>query len=151
MVGFFRKMVEYVFGRGGKGAEAIRYIIVGALTTFVNLALFALMTQVINIEVTISNLTSISISILFAYVANKLVVFRQRSGSFAALAFEFIAFIGSRLFTMALDVGIVYVFYYILERDALFGKAVAAVLVVIANYIISKVIVFRKPRKNDNK
>ena len=138
-----RRLMEYILGRG-LGAESIRYIIVGAMTTLVNFSLFELMTFVIGIDVTVSNVTSISVSIIFAYVANKLVVFRMRSGSFATLVFEFIKFVGSRLFTMALEVGAVLLFFNMLGYDARLGKVAAQVLVVIANYVISKVIVFRR-------
>jgi len=143
MIDKLQKVIKFLFSRG-IGAETIRYIIVGALTTFINFAVFTLMTRVLGIEVNISNVTSIAISILFAYIANKFVVFRRRSGSIAGLAAEFAKFVGSRLFTMALEVGVVHVFYYILGYDALIGKVSANVLVIIANYIISKAIVFRK-------
>ena len=142
MIEAIRKITEYVFGKT-IGAETIRYVFVGALTTFVNFSLFTVMTFALGIEVTVSNVTSISVSILFAYAANKLIVFRRRSSTFKELAFEFAKFVGSRLFTMALEVAVVHIFFYILGYEALLGKATANVLVVIANYIISKVIVFR--------
>ena len=148
MIKKIHKAVGYVFGKSN-GAEGIRYVIVGALTTVANFAIFSLMTLILGIEVTLSNVISIFISILLAYVSNKLIVFRRQSGSFAELAFEFMKFVGSRLFTMAMEVGIVHVFYYTLGHDALLGKVIATVFVVVSNYIISKAIVFRKPKKTD--
>ena len=142
MIEAVRKLVEYVFGKT-VGAETIRYIFVGGLTTLVNFGLFTLLTRIFHIEVTASNLFSISVSIIFAYITNKLIVFRHQSSSFAGLSLEFLKFVGSRLFTMALEVGIVHVFFYTFGYDALLGKVLANVLVVIANYIISKLVVFR--------
>ena len=142
MVARVRKLIERFVG-GGLGGETVRYVIVGALTTLVNFGLFELMHVIIGIDVTVSNVTSISVSILFAYVANKLVVFKRRSGSAPALAFEFFKFVGSRLFTMALEVGAVALFYGVLGFDARFGKIAAQAIVIVANYAISKVIVFR--------
>ena len=138
-----RKLTKYALGKE-LGSETVRYIIVGALTTLVNFGLFELMHNIMSIDVTVSNVTSISVSILFAYAANKLVVFRRRSDSAYALALEFFKFVGSRLFTMALEVGVVALFYNILGYDARLGKITAQVLVIVANYIISKAIVFRK-------
>ena len=142
MVSWIRKIIKYVLGKD-IGSETIRYIIVGGLTTLVNYGLFELMHGIMKIDVTVSNVTSISVSVLFAYAANKLVVFRRHSDSFSALVIEFCKFVGSRLFTMALEIGAVYLFFNILGMDARLGKIVAQVIVIIVNYIISKAIVFR--------
>jgi putative flippase GtrA len=131
-----------VFGED-PGGEKIRYLIVGGLTTLVNFSIFVLMHELCGIDETISNLVSIPASILFAYIANKLVVFRQQSESIKYLALEFIKFVGSRLFTMALEVGIVFLFSNVLEWNATLGKVIAMIVVIILNYVISKVIVFR--------
>ena len=146
-----RKAVAYILGKSA-GAERVRYIFVGGLTTFVNFALFILMERAFGVDAVISTVTSTSASILFAYAANKLIVFRQRSGTASALVFEFVKFIGSRLLTLLLDAVIVYAFDRLLahalgQNAALLGKVVANVLVIIVNYITSKLIVFRsKPQ-----
>ena len=146
MIAFIRKIIKYVFGKA-PGGETIRYLIAGVLTTLVNYGLFELMHGIIEIDVTVSNVMSISVSIIFAYVVNKLLVFRQHSDSAGALALEFFKFAGSRLFTMALEVGAVALFYNVLGLDARLGKISAQVLVIIANYIISKTLVFRNSTK----
>jgi len=141
------RVIEYVRGKSAS-AESIRYIIVGALTTLVNYGLFELLHGLLEIDVTISNVTSISVSIIFAYFTNKYFVFKRHSDSFSALAVEFIKFVGSRLFTMALEVGVVLLIHNVMGHDARIGKILAQVLVVIANYIISKLIVFRGGSKS---
>ena len=135
----------------GVGAESIRYIVAGVLTTLVNYGLFELLNSIIGIDVTISNVTSISVSILFAYVVNKLIVFRWHSNSLSALALEFLKFIGSRLFTMALEIGIVLLFHNFLGYSARLCKAAALVLVIISNYFLSKLLVFSSSDKTDRK
>ena len=150
MIDLARRIIKYVFGKD-PGGEAIRYIIVGGLTTLVNFGLFTLMYEVAGIDANISNIISISVSILFAYVTNKLFVFKQRTDTFNALAIEFFKFTGSRLFTMALEIGIVALFNDILHWNATLGKAISQVFVIIANYFISKLIVFRKSNKNGGK
>jgi len=137
-----RKIVKYIFGKD-LGGETIRYLIVGALTTFVNYGLFELLHSLIGLGVTVSNVTSIAASVIFAYIANKLVVFMKRSGTFNELALEFFKFVGSRLFTIALEIGMVELFDKVLGADARLGKIISLVLVVIANYFISKLIVFK--------
>ena len=143
MTELMRKLVKFLFGKD-LGSETIRYLAVGAITTVVNFAVFTLLYQAIKLNVTVSNVISISVAIVFAYAANKLVVFRRRSDSLAELALEFCKFVGSRLFTMALEVGAVELFYGALGLDARLGKLSAQAIVVIVNYLISKLIVFRK-------
>ena len=140
------KIIKRVIGRisgKGVGEETVRYLITGALTTIVNFCLFALMTKLLGMGITVSNVIAISAAILFAYVVNKLFVFNKRCESKIALAVEFTKFVGSRLFTMALEIGTVALFVYIFRQDELIGKAVSQVLVVIANYFISKLFVFK--------
>ena len=137
-----KRVIEHVRNNGLRG-EGLRYVIAGGLTTLINFGLFALLHEVLGIDDIISNVSSISASIIFAYVANKLGVFKRRTGSLRELALEFSKFIGSRLFTMALEVGLVWMFVRVLETSAMLGKSVSLVLVVILNYIISKLIVFR--------
>ena len=145
MAGKIRKIVEYVSGKG-IGGETVRYVIIGAMTTLINVGLFKLLWGIIGIDATVSNVTSISVSILFAYVANKLVVFRRRSDSVGDLLQEFAKFVGSRLFTMAFEIGALLLFFNLLGYDAFIVKIVVQVVVIVANYVISKAIVFRKTR-----
>jgi len=138
-----RRLIKFLFGKD-LGSETIRYLAAGAMTTLVNFGVFTLLYQAIGLKVTVSNVISISVAIVFAYIVNKLVVFRKRSDSFSAMALEFGKFVGSRLFTMALEVGAVEYFYNVLRLDARLGKISAQVIVVIVNYLISKLFVFQK-------
>lgn len=138
----FRRITGYITGKG-IGGETIRYVIVGGLTTLVNFGVFFILHEVLTIGANVSNVISISVSILFAYIANKLIVFKQHSTSFSELVLEFLKFVGSRLVTMALEIGIVAAFDAV-GWNATVGKAVSVVFVVIVNYFISKLLVFRK-------
>jgi len=138
----YHKIRDFILGKG-IGGETVRYLIVGGLTTLINFSLFVLLHELLDVDSTISNMISIPASIIFAYFANKLAVFRQRSESFRQLAYEFSKFVGSRLFTMALEVGVVYIFKITPGWNETAGKAISQVLVIIVNYIISKTLVFR--------
>lgn len=148
MLGLIRKITGFIREKA-PGGEAVRYIVVGVLTTLVNYCLFTLMTWILGIDVTVSNVTAIAVSILFAYVANKTIVFRRHSDTKSELALEFVKFVGSRLFTMAIEVGAVYLFVNVLGKNEQLGKLVAMALVVVLNYFISKLIVFRGANHND--
>ena len=147
--GLFQRIIDYIRGKGA-GAETVRYIIVGALTTLINYLLFELMYSILEADVTVSNVTSISVAVLFAYVVNKNVVFRRHSDSMAGLALEFLKFVGSRLITMALEFGGVYLFHSILGYNARLCKIASQVVVIITNYIIIKLLVFRNSDAADD-
>lgn len=138
------------FTRSTRG-ESIRYLFIGGCTTLVNFVLFALMTKLLHFEITVSNVTSIVTSILFAYIANKLFVFHSCCSSFVMLLLEFFKFVGSRLLTMAVEVGGLFFFVNVIGQDSLIGKAETLIVVIVGNYLISKYIVFRsKPGPTPN-
>ena len=124
-------------------SEGMRYLFIGGCTTLVNLVVFTVLCRLVHLDVNISNIISVAVSILFAYIANKLVVFRSHCNSFGELAAECARFIGARLATMVIEVGGVYVLYNIVHQDELIAKLETQVLVVIGNYFISRFIVFR--------
>lgn len=125
-------------------SEAFRYLVVGALTTLVNLVAFALFTEVCKWDVTLSNVLSIFISIMFAYVTNKLFVFQSHCDSLLALLVECAKFVGARLATMAIEVGGVFLTVNIIGQQPMIGKLETQVIVIVSNYFISKFFVFKR-------
>ena len=90
----------------------------------------------------ISNVISIVLSILFAYVTNKLFVFHSKTNSFKELLYEMGKFIGARIATLVIEVGGVWLAVSVIGQDKMIGKLETQVLVVIGNYFISKFLVF---------
>lgn len=123
--------------------EAIRYIIVGGLTTLVNLVVFSVLCKLMNVDVTISNIISVITAILFAYVTNKIFVFRSKTHGINELLSEASKFIGARLLTMIIEVGGVFLLVNIIGQDEFVGKLETQVIVLVGNYFISKFIVFK--------
>ena len=135
-----------------KHREALTYLIFGGLTTVVNIGLFMLLSAWTELGTGAANAIALVSSILFAYVTNKLWVFESRLGGWAAVK-EFGMFIACRATTGLLDQGIV-----VLGVDWLGAslgldgnpiwaggvKLFANVLVIIANYVFSKVWIFRR-------
>lgn len=124
-------------------SEGMRYLIIGGCTTLVNLVVYAVLCRVFHLNVNVSNIISIIISILFAYVTNKLIVFRSHCSSFGELAAECARFIGARLSTMAIEVGGVFLLYEVLHQNEMIAKLATQVIVIIGNYFISRFLVFR--------
>lgn len=128
-------------------SEAFRYLFIGGCTTLVNLIVFSVLTYGTVLGksdwgITVSNVISIVISILFAYVTNKMFVFRSKTDSFMTLLFEMGKFLGARLATLVIEVGGVWLAVSVIGQDKMIGKLETQVLVVIGNYFISKFLVF---------
>ena len=84
------------------------------------------------------------LSVLFAFVTNKLWVFESKSFKFKLFLTELCNFILCRLATGVLDLGIMFVGVDLLKGPAIVLKIVSNVIVIILNYIMSKVLVFKK-------
>ncbi|MDR1217259.1 MAG: GtrA family protein [Oscillospiraceae bacterium] len=132
--------------RGERFGELLRYAVIGVLTTLVGIGSLALTTDILPLPLLVGNLISNITAILFAYVTNKLIVFRSKCPDARALWLEFVKFIGARLITMALDEAVVWLLVIAIGLDKYIGKISALVLVIIANYILSKLLVFRARR-----
>lgn len=128
-------------------SDGMRYIIVGVCTTLVNLIVFWICCNVLLIGVNTSNIISVISAIIFAYVTNKIFVFKSHCESFKGLAFEFSKFIGARLITMIIEVGGVFVLYNMIGQNEFVAKLETQIIVLIANYIISKFLVFKSTKK----
>lgn len=122
--------------------EVILYIVFGGLTTLVNIVGYALCARVFHWETMVANGIALTASILFAYVTNKIYVFENKTETLSALVREFLTFIGCRIATGALDMGIMYVSVDIFGWNDLIMKITANVIVIVLNFIFSKLIIF---------
>ncbi len=131
-----------------KHKEIINYLIVGVLTTIVSMGIFYGSTLTFldgndALELQIANVLSWVGSVSFAYVTNRVFVFESKSPKILK---EFVTFVSSRVITLLLDMGTMFVLATLLHINYNFSKIVAAVLVVVGNYVISKIFVFRKEK-----
>lgn len=124
--------------------EMIAYLFFGGATTLVNIVGYWFFTRVIHLESTPANITALGISILFAYITNKLWVFESKTESPIELLKEMGAFFGCRAITGALDVAIMYIFVKRLLLPDMIFKIITNVIVIIANYVASKLFIFKK-------
>ncbi len=127
-----------------KFKDKLLYLFFGALTTLVNLVVFYLLTErPWQINVTVGNVISIILAILFAYITNKIWVFNSKTNDAKALFAEFARFVGGRMSTMVIEVGGVFLIFNIMGQPKMLAKLVTQVIVIIGNYFISKFLVFR--------
>ena len=85
--------------------------------------------------------------VMFAYVTNKLFVFESKVKTFRQLLFQIAEFFGCRLFTGLLDLGIMYLTVELLNLYEPAMKIISNIIVIILNYVFSKLIIFKKQKK----
>jgi len=122
--------------------EVISYLVFGILTTVVSLGSYALFLH-LGIGLVLSNTLSTLLAILFAYVTNKIWVFRALNFGFSAIIIEFIKFLSSRFLTYIVDTIILVFLVELLLIDPMTSKIFTSIVVVILNYVLSKKAVFR--------
>lgn len=128
-----------------KNEEIINYVVVGGLTTLVSLIVFyACVWSFLEgndaIQLQIANVLSWGAGVAFAYITNRVFVFKSKN---VELLKEAILFVGSRLITLLIDMGIMFIFSTVLGGNYNLTKLISTILVTVGNYVISKVIVFK--------
>ena len=121
--------------------ETITYIICGLFTTVVGIGVFWLCDK-LGLRVAVSNTFSVIIAVLFAYLGNKIFVFRFVSWRIKTLAKEIAAFLIGQFGVYLMETVTLVVLVEIMLMPPVICKAFVSVLVVAANYIISKKAVF---------
>ncbi len=129
-----------------KYREFLSYVFFGVLTTVVNYVSYLLLAPLFS-TTTIPTAIAWALSVIFAYVTNRIFVFRSQARGFRALAWEILTFFGARLLSGVLDVGIMWIFADRLKLNDKVVKLASNVFVVIFNYVASKLVIFRKGRK----
>ncbi|MBF0709700.1 MULTISPECIES: GtrA family protein [unclassified Gemella] len=124
-----------------RNKSIINYLFFGVCTTLVNLVSYYLLSK-IGVERLPANFISISVSILFAYFVNARYVFNSTVRGFRKVFKELSKFFTSRLFTMAVEILGVEVLVWIGIADFT-SKLITQFIVIVANYLISKFLVFK--------
>ena len=128
-----------------KNKEIINYLIFGVLTTVVSFVVYFIFAKVFKIDEVISNVISWFFSVLFAFVTNKLYVFESKETGKKTLLKEIISFYLARLFTgVVCDLGVFALMVKIFKINDVLSKLVTQVIVIILNYVLSKLFVFKQ-------
>ncbi len=124
--------------------EIINYLIFGVLTTIVNFVLYTIFVTIFHIDYMISTIVAQIVAIIFAYVTNKLFVFQSKNLTKKELTQEIISFFTCRGISLLLDMGFMYLFVDIFHLNEVIMKLVSNILIIIANYVFSKLFIFKR-------
>ena len=131
-------------GLWSKYKSVILYVFFGAVTTAVNIVTYFLCYEVFGMANLAANALAWVLAVAVAYLTNKLWVFESKSFAPAVLLPELWKFVSCRLATGALDMLIMWVGVDVLKGPATPFKIIANVLVMVLNYLFSKLLIFRK-------
>ena len=125
-----------------KDKEPLLYLFFGGLTTLISIFVFWLFNGPFGLNELVANLISWVLAVLFAFLTNKTWVFQsggQEDGFFRLM----LSFYAGRLLTLGIEELLLLVFITWLGFNSMAVKIVAQVVVIVLNYVISKLLVFR--------
>ena len=124
--------------------DIVSYLFFGVLTTLVNYAVYLPLYNWAGWTAAAANGAAWVVAVLFAYVTNKLFVFESRSWGWQVIAPEFAKFIACRIGSGAAETAILWLSVDVLLWNGNLMKLLTSVLVIVLNYVGSKLLVFRK-------
>ena len=129
-----------------KYEEIINYLIFGFLTTLISLIVYYILVYTIlnpdnPILLQIANIISWIAGVTFAYITNKKYVFKSDNKNIKK---ELSSFVGSRLVTLFMDMIIMLIGVTILKGNDKIIKIISQIIVIVSNYLFSKIFVFKK-------
>ena len=127
-----------------KYQDVISYLIFGVLTTVVNYVVYLPLYNGLGLSGTVSNAIAWAVSVAFAFLTNKPFVFKSYDWSASVVLPELVKFLGTRIGSGLLETAIIFVTVDLLSWDGNIMKLATSVLVVIINYVGSKLLVFKK-------
>ena len=126
--------------------EQVLYLVFGGVTTLISIITYAVFTELADINILIANILSWIISVAVAYATNKSVVFRSDKKGVAQVLTEALSFYAGRLLTLLIEEAILFVFIDLAKLPNMPVKIIAQIIIIVLNYIISKVFIFKKTK-----
>lgn len=124
--------------------ETISYLVFGVLTTVINIVVFGLLYDRLAWHLVAANVLAWLVSVIFAFFTNKIFVFRSTSFALDVFFREIVSFFAARLLSLGVDTAGMWILVDLLEGNSWIAKIVMNVIVIVMNYVLSKLIIFRK-------
>ena len=124
--------------------ELVAYLFAGVATTVVNYVVYFVATRVFGLGVMPGTWTAWVVAVAFGYAVNKAFVFKTHCDSALALVREAASFFAMRLVSLGMETVLMYVTVELLHLNDLVMKLVVNLLVILLNYVFSKLVIFKK-------
>lgn len=137
-------MMKKILALIEKYYDILSYLFFGVLTTVVNYLIYLPCYNVWGFSATLSNVIAWVAAVAFAYLTNKPFVFKSNDWSAKTVVPELTKFVGCRLGSGVMETIIIFVTVDILCWNGNIMKLFTNVMVIVVNYLASKLLVFRK-------
>ena len=129
-----------------KYEEVLSYLIFGFLAFVVNYVVYAVGIKAFSLNYQVSNMIAWVVAVIFAYWTNRTFVFKSKTKEITSLLREFASFVSARLATLVLEIVILWLFVDVLNINDMFAKLVGQFVVIVTNYFLSKLWIFKKKK-----
>ena len=136
-----------------KHQEGMRYLVFGALSTVVNIGVYAIFSALLlkgmaneALKVNISEIIAFIAGVVFAYVTNKFYVFNSKTNGIKELAKEITSFISCRILTEIISILMMNAAVWFNINDILM-KVLSNIVVIVLNFVFSKILIFKGDKK----
>jgi len=130
-----------------KYREVISYLFFGGMTTLVNYIVYLPCYNILHLSGALSNAIAWVAAVAFAYLTNKPFVFKSHDWSAKTVVPELTKFVGCRVGSGLVETAIIFMAVDLLRFNGNIIKILTSILVVILNYVASKLVVFRKSER----
>ena len=134
-----------------KHKAVLLYLFFGFVTTVISWVSFWVCDTALNMHELVANLISWFLAVLVAFITNRIWVFDSRTSGFLGLVKQIFLFYMSRIATFLFESAIIFIFVTVLDFSSMPVKIIASVFVVVLNYFLSKIVVFRKKKNADTR
>lgn len=129
-----------------KYKETISYLIFGILSTIVNIATYVFFSRIIKINFMVSNIIAWFVAVIFAYITNKFFVFESKNINIKFILKEITSFMSLRIVSGLTELILMYIMINIMLINDFIVKIITNIVVVILNFIFSKLIIFKNKK-----
>ena len=141
-------MINKVINLYKKYEEIVNYVVVGALTTLVSVASYFLFRLFVftgssQLHIQICNVISWILAVLFSFFTNKKYVFKSKAKGISLIS-EMFKFYSARVATLLIEMASMWFMVDLININDKISKIIAQFIVLVLNYVFSKIFVFRK-------
>lgn len=148
-----KKLIDSILVIWKKYEEALNYLIWGGIAFVLSMALYWLFVDIFGWTDYIANIIDWVICVIFTYLTNRTFVFKSTAKKFNEVLKEFIEFVSARLLTLVLEEIIIIIGGTVLSYNtgigALIVKFIGQFVVIVSNYVLSKLWIFKGNKDNE--
>ena len=141
-----KKLWDFAWGMYRKYEEGINYLIFGFLAFVLNYVLYFLFSSAMQMHYMAATALSWVLTVVFAYWTNRTFVFKSKNKDAQSLGKEFLSFIGARVATEVLELALMFLMVDCADLNEYLSKFACQVIVIVANYFLSKLWIFKEKK-----